>query len=313
MSYRLQQYEPLEEGVRRIAEEQIDKALAEIDDSKLGRHDTVHQVRKRCKKLRALARLVRPALPAYQRINTLYRDAARDLSSIRDAHAVIETFDDLLDHFDGAIDPDAFEPIRNHLVARRDEANAEVEAIDRRIARLRDTMSSSRKNIESWSLEDEGSAVLGVGVKKTYRRANKARAKATDTRTTAAFHEWRKRIKYHWYHARLLQSCWPKLIEPWASETHRLSNLLGDEHDLAVLHAMLFKDPDRFADRKTLQAFFGLIERRRAQLRVNAFGLGKLLQFEKPKHLGNRVCTYFDALQANNNALEAPAPRDVGE
>src|SRR6056297_2922526 len=255
MSYQLQQHESLEEGLRRVAEEQIDKALAEIDDSKLSRHDTVHQVRKRCKKLRALARLVRSAFPEYQRFNTLYRDAARELSSIRDAQAVIETFDDLLHHFDRQLDPGAFQPIRNELVARRDEAHAGVEAIDRRIARVRDTISSSRNDIEYWSLEADGGLILGRGVKKTYRRAGKARAEAADSPTTEAFHEWRKRIKYHWYHSRLLQRCWPALIKPWASEMHRLSDMLGDEHDLAVLHTMLRKGPDRFADRKRLREF----------------------------------------------------------
>lgn len=41
------------DGIRRMAREQIDRALEEISDSSLDRHDTVHQVRKRCKKIRA--------------------------------------------------------------------------------------------------------------------------------------------------------------------------------------------------------------------------------------------------------------------
>ena len=62
MSYRFEPGEKVERGVKRMAREQIDKALAEIDSDELDVHERVHQVRKRCKKLRAIARLVRPAL-----------------------------------------------------------------------------------------------------------------------------------------------------------------------------------------------------------------------------------------------------------
>ncbi|MEZ4569166.1 MAG: hypothetical protein R2849_02320 [Thermomicrobiales bacterium] len=65
MAYRLEPDEALDVGVRRIATEQVEKALAELDDSDLDRHATVHQVRKRCKKIRGLLRLVRPGLENY--------------------------------------------------------------------------------------------------------------------------------------------------------------------------------------------------------------------------------------------------------
>lgn len=50
--------EPVADGVREIADDQLGTALAEIDDNE-DRHDAVHEVRKRCKKVRGLMRLVR--------------------------------------------------------------------------------------------------------------------------------------------------------------------------------------------------------------------------------------------------------------
>ncbi|MGK7296930.1 MAG: CHAD domain-containing protein [Candidatus Wenzhouxiangella sp. M2_3B_020] len=311
MSYRLERDESIEDGIRRIAVEQIDKALAEIDDDDLDRHETVHQVRKRCKKLRALARLVRPVFPGYKRINATYRDAAKELSWIRDAHAVIETIDDLVDRFDDATDSEAFRPIREELVARRDETDADRETIDRRIEQFRDTMAGGRAEVASWTLEADGGPAVAGGTKKTFKRARNAMAEAADAPTTGAFHEWRKRVKYHWYHARLLKACWPKLVKPWANEAHRLSDLLGDEHDLAVLHATLLESPERFADRDTLQAFTGLVERRRAELRTEAFALGTLLLFEKPKELEKRAETWVDAWRQPPRSLSALPPQDV--
>jgi hypothetical protein len=49
MSYRFEDGESAGEGLRRIAREQVEKALGETLDEDLDRHATVHQVRKRCK------------------------------------------------------------------------------------------------------------------------------------------------------------------------------------------------------------------------------------------------------------------------
>lgn len=312
MGYRIRRDETLGDGVRRIAVEQHDKTLEEIDDGNLSRHETVHQVRKRCKKLRALVRLVRPVFDDYKYVNALLRDAAKELSYVRDAHAAIETVDDLLEHFEYTVDRDEFRSIRNALIERRDETDCDEDPIDHRIAQFRQTMADSRGKVETWALEAEDGRAVAGGAKRTYKRARKAMEGAADSPTTANFHEWRKRVKYHWYHARLLKGCWPRIIKPWAKEAHRLSDCLGDEHDLAVLHAMLLENPERYGDRETLQAFTGLLERRRAELRQAAFRLGALLLFDKPKPFEMRVRTLFETWREPPDALSAPAPPDAG-
>ena len=57
MGYRIRQKESVQDAIQRIATEQIDKAIAEIEDAARDRHEVIHQVRKRCKKLQALVRL----------------------------------------------------------------------------------------------------------------------------------------------------------------------------------------------------------------------------------------------------------------
>lgn len=312
MGYRLKRDETVEDGIRRIALEQIDKALAEIDDDSLDRHETVHQVRKRCKKLRGLVRLVRPVFPAYRCVNACYRDAAGELSFIRDAQAIIETFDDLVESAGDTVDPGAFQSIRDELVSRRDESDAGREAVESAIAGFRDMLVASRDDIDGWRLEaDSGRAVCG-GAKKTYKRARKAMLLAREQPTTAAFHEWRKRVKYHWYHAKLLQGCWPKLVKAWAREAKKLADRLGDEHDLAVLHERLIDQPEKFGDRETLQVFSGLIERRRATLRAAAYRRGRFLHVDKPGAFERRIRVYVDAWKETTDPLSQPAPPDVG-
>ncbi len=208
MPYRLRKQEPVEEAVRRIATEQIGRCLGEIADSDLDRHKTVHQVRKRCKKIRGLIRLVRPSFEAYQHENGCFRDAARRLSYIRDAQSIIETFDKLVDCFADQIDASAFASIRGQLMERRQQIADDAAGLNRRLDDFRASMDEARRRVEGWSLQRDGFDAVAGGLSKTYGRGRKAMKRAYNSPTSENFHEWRKRTKYHWYHARLLESVW---------------------------------------------------------------------------------------------------------
>jgi len=93
MKYTVQRGEPVSEEIKRIIDGKVETGIEHID-SDADRHETVHEVRKRCKEVRAALRLVRPVLPTYSEENAHYRDAARRVSEVRDAQAAIETFDD---------------------------------------------------------------------------------------------------------------------------------------------------------------------------------------------------------------------------
>ena len=62
MEYRLKQGENVLEGVRRMAAEQLDKALAHLGCQDGKRDEHIHEARKATKRLRALVRLVRGEL-----------------------------------------------------------------------------------------------------------------------------------------------------------------------------------------------------------------------------------------------------------
>ncbi len=88
-------------------------------------------------------------------------------------------------------------------------------------------------------------------------------------------HEWRKRVKDHWYNLTVLRDVWPPVMEPLAKAAHALSERLGEDHDLEVLLDFARSqatDPDG-ADRLAVLA--GVIESRRELLRSEAFALGR--------------------------------------
>jgi len=172
--------------------------------------------------------------------------------------------------------------------AAEDQVGLE-ERLDEFLAKMRE----ARQRADSWQVHGDGFAAIEGGLVKTYRRGRKALRAAYEAPGTESFHEWRKRVKYHWYHVRLLQDVWSEMMEVREEAAHDLSDLLGDDHDLAVLRETLLAEPEAFGSERDVQAFIGLIDRRRAELQAAARPLGERVFAEKPKRLAARLGSYW--------------------
>jgi hypothetical protein len=192
MSYRIDPDRPIPTNLRRRARRQLDNALAALaEPGVLGLEATVHDVRKRCKKVRGLIRLVRPGLGREdRRANGHVRDAARELSPLRDAHPMLGTFDDLIAATHGDRLPgEPLAGVRAGLVLRaaeaeRADADVLLERAGRHLARV-------RERLDRWAVDDDVAIVL-AGLTESYRRGRRAFRDALDHPADTALHEWRK-------------------------------------------------------------------------------------------------------------------------
>ncbi len=300
MGYRIERDETVDDAVRRITSEQVAKAIDEIEDAEVDVHEAVHEVRKRCKKIRGLVRLVRPAFPGYSAANARFRDLARQLAPIRDATTLLEAFDMLMGRVETVVRADAFAPVRAVLRDRRDTIAEDLDA-SARLDAVRADLQEAAAAAEAWDLDDGGADAVVHGLGRTFRRATAAMAEAYDGSgdgpAAERFHEWRKRVKYHRYHARLLRRMWDPVLDPWRDEAKRLSDLLGDDHDLAELRAVLAREADRFED-ADLPFLHALIDLRQEELRRAARPLGRRLFAEKPRHHVRRHAALWRAWRA---------------
>jgi CHAD domain-containing protein len=297
MAYCIRGNKSVQTSVRKVALEQIDKAIGEIANEMLDRHEAVHQVRKRCKKLRGLIRLVRPNFADYQQENEYFRDAARELSYVRDAQSIVECFHALIERFGDQIDRDAFAPVRDELVLRRQRIADDKAGLNKRLEKFLSQMHEARGRAARWKVNNDGFVAVAGGLEENFRRGRKALQDAYENPSTESFHEWRKRVKYHWCHARLLRRIWPDLMSVWCATADQLSELLGDVHDLAVFRQTLFDDPKCFGSEADRQVLIGLIDRRRAELQTEARPLGGRLFAGKPKHLRSQFGGYWKSWQ----------------
>ena len=275
MAYRLSPDDTdLTRTLRRVACEQIDAALSRIeaeDGTTLAA--TVHDVRKRAKKLRGLLRLVRPALPAYQTENRVLRDAARTLSPLRDRGTLIEAYDALMDASDTPRQP--YGALRGALTNAQKVVASDPDTMTVLHA-VHDTLSKVRDRTGKWRLTDKDAPALAAGVEKTFARAAAAHATAQGHLTDDTLHDWRKRVKYHRYHARLLRPIWPEVMELHVAQAKRLEDLLGEHRDLTLLAAAArgLSQPADMSDRATLT---GLAETRQKAILVEATPLSARL------------------------------------
>jgi CHAD domain-containing protein len=297
MSFCLAPYESMEEAVKRLIMEEIQQAVGESDNRKLKRSEAVHEVRKHCKKIRSVLRLARTRFEkTYRFENAWYRDTAKGLAPIRDADALIETYDDLLERFSEQIDRRAFRSARRELTARRKKIVGDAATLNKKLKKVRARVIKGAERLEHRKLELDGFDVE-EGLVLAYRKARKAMAAAYDDPTAENFHEWRKQAKYHDYHMTLLAAAW-EVVESAAREADELSDLLGDDHNLDVLYKTLLESPKKYGKKRDIQVLLGLIDRRSAELRVEARAIGARIFAEKPKAFGRRFRAYGEAWRA---------------
>jgi CHAD domain-containing protein len=290
MAYRLSlSHEDLADDSRRCAREQLDDAATQLrGDGETDREAAIHEARKDLKKVRALLRLVRPALGdgPYGRENARLRDVARALSRARDADVLVDTADALAERHAGQLPAAAFDALsarlRSHAARVRAGAGP---ASDDVLARLDGAVAG----VGDWPLEGCDADALRAGALRAYRRGRRAMARAERDPSTEQLHEWRKRVKDLWYHARLLQEAWPRMLKAQAKEAHALADMLGDDHDLAALAAEL--DPGGAAAGAPIDAdaLRELIAGDRTAFQERARRLGHRLYAERPKAFDQRL------------------------
>jgi CHAD domain-containing protein len=291
--YRLRRRDPLGYGVRRVARGRLDSAVERLRDGEVDEVEAVHEARKDLKKLRSALRLVRPVLgdDVYGRENARYREAARRLSNVRDDQALAETVEALEERFVDAQPPGGWKPIARAL-ARSD--GADPAELDRLRERAAAEIEVGRRELESLSLPGDGFEVVRPGLQRAYSRGRKRMAEAESDPTDEHLHEFRKRSKDLWYHARLLRPAWRPVLAPLADQAHELSDRLGDDHDLVVLRERLDAPGIAFTAEQR-EYLDDLIERRRRELQAEAFALGARVYAEKPKAFAARMAAYWEA------------------
>lgn len=302
--------EPLAAGLQRITVEQFDKSIERLT----GGEDidkAVHATRKSIKRLRAVLRLVRPELgnKVYRAENAILRDTARLLAPMRDGRVMADGVAGLRSDFEGQLAPDALAQLEDALWDRHRVRRQQVIDDESVFPTVVATLRAARNRYAAWPVESlamtpddplgrrpipDAFSSVGPGLMATYARGRDEMDRAIEDPTAPHFHQWRKRVKYLRHQIEILEPLWPEMMSTYARSLDDLGEILGAEHDMAVLGHLLATDRTIDASQAEKALTGALAEHRRGYLQQAAVVMGRRVYAETPRRFADRIGTYWD-------------------
>jgi hypothetical protein len=286
MSFALKPRKSIRRELKRIARKELGSASERLLHD---RHDDqdVHEGRKSVKKVEAVAKLLEQIGFALPRKDVKRLHAARrTLSELRDADAVIETFDHLCARFAHRIPEHTSALIRTHLTRRKSKMTRLAKAGSGRLIRAGTALEQIRRSAKRWAAPSIDLSELPRVLKRSFRASRKAMRRAQIRGQASDFHGWRKRVKNLWYQLRLAERVVSGLSTQ-IEEFRELETALGEEHNLVVLRTKLTRDRSLHNIKSQIDLLTALSTAFQEELRRSALVLGKRLYKLSPKEFGN--------------------------
>ncbi|HMN37515.1 MAG TPA: CHAD domain-containing protein [Hyphomicrobium sp.] len=301
MAYRLKPGRFKPEAIRTIAREQVARAVAALSHDPVP-PEGVHEARKVVKRLRSLLRLIEPSLRAgdFKARNKEIGRLGDRLAGAREAHVMRETVAKLEGHFDGEAKA-VLAPLAA-MFADDVEGHA-PELSGERARRIIDGFVEEGRRLDRLAIKGRGFDCVAGGLKRTYRAARKAFARAYDKPGDKRFHDLRKAVQWHQRHVILLSRAWPEQASMRVSACRDLAERLGDDHDLSVLIEIVERRGGATLDQAGV---IRLARRRQAELRAAAFALAQRLFAETPPAFMKRMARYWGSAPLIPAALPRP-------
>lgn len=307
MAYRFKPGRSLTTEIRRIADKQLRLAIRQLRTIGNPRADEiVHEARRHVKKVRALVRLMRPALgDAYDGSNRRLRVAGRLLAPVADGEAVVDTLNRVAKAYP-AVPHRTVATVRSALLDR--EARIDRKArLDRVLPRAAAVLQSERQRIAGWPLGARGCDAVAPGLKRSVRRFRRAAARAAAEPTAEHYHVWRRRTKDLWLQVRLLEGRCANKLRGDERRLDALDGCLGEHHNVVLLERILMSEP--VVSRRETARCLHTLRRYQVDLRRRAARLGGALTDETPRQFVRRVKRLWQrARRAAPAATEAQWP-----
>jgi len=312
----LGQAEMLGAGIKRVTLDQLELAASGYFDGEDEFAGAVHESRKAIKRIRALLRLVRPELTerVYAYEDHTMRDTGRLVSELRSVVAVTDAAESIRELYGELLAEGTFEELTTRLLHRRDLVEMAALEDPNLVGRVVRNLEKAYHRYSSWPTDPDAREVYGLGIRdnysaiesglhSTYTRGRREMVAAYTTPSKQAFHQWRKRSKYLRYQMEFLAPLWPEVVVGLAVTLDRLGLLLGEDHDLAELLALLHVRPDLCPNPRERSLFAALLSQRRTELQTAAEILGRRIYAEKPSSFRHRFGEYWES---RSMALNAP-------
>jgi CHAD domain-containing protein len=266
----------------RVIDAQFGIALAITEADAGGQAAAVHETRKAIKRLRAMLRLVRDSIShdVYHTDNAALKLIAAELGAVRDSWVMAQILDRLLPHDEASAA--AVEELVDRLQERYRAESSAVLDNEGHMASIMGQLHNARDRAARWTvMAGEQSvplphefATIAPGLQRVYKRGRRGMRIVADSPTDTLLHVWRKRAKYLRHQVEALNVLDPGRLGEMEEQLEHLTDLLGDDHDLAILLARFGSDPPLIAD-LPMDGVLTAVHENRRQLQADAIALGQ--------------------------------------
>jgi len=250
--------------------------------------EAIHRARKDLKRARAHLRLLRGVVgkTVYARENAALRDAARPLSSSRDAKVMVETVDQLLAGEQNAARRALLVKMRGLLETARQSALADLKTAGG-LETSTQTLGEAWGRTARLRVRRKRKALVRGGVEAIYRRARNALADVKSECSAENLHEWRKQVKYLGHALDALEPSAQGRFSKPSKRAKSVAESLGEHHDLVVLQDQVAKLHSHSSAART--GLFVELAQRRRKLEAKALKEGRSLFAKQPKAFVKRL------------------------
>ncbi len=267
--------EDIAAALKRLAGDDLAAARRALSGGR-AREARIHGVRQHLKRARTLLRVLEAApSDGAQAARRSLTTIARMLAGARDADVAVASARELASATPRAAELgfDRIVATLEQEAARAHEEKAAPAEVDRLLAKLAAEVAALADNT------GDARALLVRGLERIYRRGRRGMRRARQSLATPELHDWRKSVKDLWHLLSLAEERVSRKAQKLTPALQRLSDLLGLDHDHAVLAERLALSPTGDI---SLMAQLALIADRRRELEAETFELGETIYDESP-------------------------------
>jgi CHAD domain-containing protein len=293
----MEESESLSAGLTGMMEQLFSFALQLCGTYEEDPEEAVHEIRRTFKKCRATLRMIRDPMgyAMYYRENRTLRDLQRLLSSARDTSVFCSLLDGLQERYPAHAVGSWWDKARKEALAQKELAflNIRKEGL---IEQISLETQQAKERIGFYQLNGNDFGLVRGGVRRIYRQGRKISEHSYHADADPVLvHQFRKKAKYLQYQLNYLLPIFPRLMKATVKTLEKLTDTLGDYHDL---HNVLIKLPavaprDRNSGKK-LESLFDELEKEMAELLEKAGRSTRGLYAENPDQFIERIHSYWN-------------------
>jgi CHAD domain-containing protein len=267
----LKNKESADEDIKRILYDQIDTALSYLENESDNNFDeSIHEVRKCMKRIRAVIRLIRDDIGKqnFRRENFFFRDINRNVSELRSINVNIETLAKL-----NSDQSTGYEALIDHFIELKEKIIYKLCLEDDRLGKVVKMLKKGKNRTGRILIKNKDFEILFLGFIRVFNQCLRSMILAKKEPTNGNLHEWRKKAKYLYYQFQVLEPVLPEELGIYTPKLDKLADYLGEDHDLSELEDSLRGNPYVPAESNKSASIYNIIDKTRYDKQKVLFSL----------------------------------------